>query len=71
MCKVKEQYPITLLQLKNGQSVLSTNFRENNFIFNGTIYNDVFNTVLDIENFTENVRNAVINDLKKLLYENK
>ena len=35
------------------------------------IYNDVFNTVLDIENFTENVRNAVINDLKKLLYENK
>lgn len=34
------------------------------------IYNDVFNTVLDIENFTENIRNAVINDLKKL-YENK
>ena len=27
--KVKEQYPITLLQLKNGQSVLSTNLREN------------------------------------------
>ena len=35
------------------------------------IYNDVFNTVLDIENFTDNIRNAVINDLKKLLYENK
>jgi len=29
VCKVKEQYPITLLQMKNGQSVLSTNFREN------------------------------------------
>ena len=29
VCKVNEQYPITLLQLKNGQSVLSTNFREN------------------------------------------
>jgi len=29
VCKVKEQYHITLLQLKNGQSVLSTNFREN------------------------------------------
>jgi hypothetical protein len=34
------------------------------------IYNDVFNTNLDIENFTDNIRNAVINDLKKL-YENK
>ena len=35
-----------------------------------TIYNDAFNTAIEIETFTENVRNAVINDLKKL-YENK
>jgi len=34
-----------------------------------TIYNDAFNTAIEIENFTENVRNAVINDLKTL-YDN-
>jgi hypothetical protein len=34
-----------------------------------TIYNDAFNTAIEIETFTENVRNAVINDLKTL-YDN-
>jgi hypothetical protein len=35
------------------------------------IYNDVFNTNLDISTFNENIRKAVINDLKVLCDNSK
>jgi hypothetical protein len=35
------------------------------------IYNDVFNTNLDIITFNENIRNAVINDLNSLYANSK
>jgi len=35
------------------------------------IYNDVFNTNLDISTFNENIRNAVINDLNSLYANSK